>query len=102
MKRFFAISVCVLLAVCLITSFSFAAEKREKFGVDKRSDMAKRVKFKPSTEEKVRWKMVMPWSKGLLFYDFAPLLPTPSNWLPEGASTSRCTPRANWWAHGEL
>ena len=70
MKRFFAISVCVLLAVCLITSFSFAAEKREKFGVDKRSDMAKRVKFKPSTE-KIRWKMVMPWSKGLLFYDIA-------------------------------
>ena len=70
MKRFFAISVCVLIAVCLITSFSFAAEKREKFGVDKRSDMAKRVKFKPSTD-KIRWKMVMPWSKGLLFYDIA-------------------------------
>ena len=70
MKRFFAISVCVLLAVCLITSFSFAAEKREKFGVDKRAEMAKRVTFKPSTE-KIRWKMVMPWSKGLLFYDIA-------------------------------
>jgi TRAP-type mannitol/chloroaromatic compound transport system substrate-binding protein len=70
MKRFFAISVCVLLAVCLVTSFSFAAEKREKFGVDKRADMAKRVTFKPSTE-KIRWKMVMPWSKGLLFYDIA-------------------------------
>jgi TRAP-type mannitol/chloroaromatic compound transport system substrate-binding protein len=70
MKRFFAISVCVLLAVCLITSFSFADEKREKFGVDKRAEMAKRVKFKPSTE-KIRWKMVMPWSKGLLFYDIA-------------------------------
>lgn len=70
MKRFFAISVCVLLAVCLITSFSFAAEKREKFGVDKRAEMAKRIKFKPSTE-KIRWKMVMPWSKGLLFYDIA-------------------------------
>ncbi|MGA8279346.1 MAG: TRAP transporter substrate-binding protein DctP, partial [Desulfobacterales bacterium] len=70
MKRLFAISVCVLLAVCLITSFSFAAEKREKFGVDKRADMAKRVTFKPSTE-KIRWKMVMPWSKGLLFYDIA-------------------------------
>ncbi|MGW8186407.1 MAG: TRAP transporter substrate-binding protein [Desulfobacterales bacterium] len=70
MKRFFAISVCVLLAVCLITSFSFAAEKREKFGVDKRAEVAKRIKFKPSTE-KIRWKMVMPWSKGLLFYDIA-------------------------------
>jgi len=70
MKRFFAISVCMLLAVCLIASFSFAAEKREKFGVDKRAEMAKRIKFKPSTE-KIRWKMVMPWSKGLLFYDIA-------------------------------
>jgi TRAP-type mannitol/chloroaromatic compound transport system substrate-binding protein len=70
MKRLFAISVCIMLAVCLITSFSFAAEKREKFGVDKRAEMAKRVKFKPSTE-KIRWKMVMPWSKGLLFYDIA-------------------------------
>jgi len=70
MKRLFAISVCIMLAVCLITSFSFAAEKREKFGVDKRAEMAKRVNFKPSTE-KIRWKMVMPWSKGLLFYDIA-------------------------------
>jgi TRAP-type mannitol/chloroaromatic compound transport system substrate-binding protein len=60
----------MLLAVCLIASFSFAAEKREKFGVDKRAEMAKRIKFKPSTE-KIRWKMVMPWSKGLLFYDIA-------------------------------
>jgi TRAP-type mannitol/chloroaromatic compound transport system substrate-binding protein len=70
MKRLFAVSVCIMLAVCLITSFSFAAEKREKFGVDKRAEMAKRVNFKPSTE-KIRWKMVMPWSKGLLFYDIA-------------------------------
>ena len=44
--------------------------KREKFGSDPRHDMAKRVKFKASTD-KVRWKMVMPWSKGLLFYDMA-------------------------------
>jgi TRAP-type mannitol/chloroaromatic compound transport system substrate-binding protein len=28
------------------------------------------VSFKPS-DEKIRWKMVMPWSKGLLFYDIA-------------------------------
>ena len=44
--------------------------KAQKFGVDKRSDVAQRIKFKPS-DEKIRWKMVMPWSKGLLFYDIA-------------------------------
>jgi TRAP-type mannitol/chloroaromatic compound transport system substrate-binding protein len=32
--------------------------------------MAQRITFKPSTEN-VRWSMVMPWSKGLLFYDIA-------------------------------
>jgi TRAP-type mannitol/chloroaromatic compound transport system substrate-binding protein len=56
------------LALCFLTSTSYA--KREKFGSDPRHDMAKRVKFKASTD-KVRWKMVMPWSKGLLFYDIA-------------------------------
>jgi TRAP-type mannitol/chloroaromatic compound transport system substrate-binding protein len=49
---------------------AMAAEKREKFGTDKRSAVAKRVNFKPSTET-IRWKMVMPWDKGILFYDVA-------------------------------
>jgi TRAP-type mannitol/chloroaromatic compound transport system substrate-binding protein len=31
---------------------------------------AQRITFKPSTEN-TRWSMVMPWSKGLLFYDIA-------------------------------
>jgi len=70
MKRVLTISLALLLAVSFTLSTAAAAEKREKFGVDKRSDIAKRVKFKPSTE-KIRWKMVMPWSKGLLFYDIA-------------------------------
>ncbi len=70
MKKALNIFMSCLLVVCLSATFSLAAEKRGKFGVDKRHDTAKRVKFKPS-KEKVRWKMVMPWSKGLLFYDIA-------------------------------
>lgn len=70
MKRVLTIVLALVLAVSFTLATANAAEKREKFGVDKRHDMAKRVKFKPSTE-KIRWKMVMPWSKGLLFYDIA-------------------------------
>ncbi|GBC61141.1 TRAP dicarboxylate transporter subunit DctP [Desulfonema ishimotonii] len=70
MKRLSTVCVSMLLVLCITVSFSFAAEKRGKFGSDKRHDIAKRVKFKPSNK-KVRWKMVMPWSKGLLFYDIA-------------------------------
>jgi TRAP-type mannitol/chloroaromatic compound transport system substrate-binding protein len=61
--------ISLFLTACLATAVS-AAEKNEKFGVDKRHDTAKRVSFKPSTD-KVRWKMVMPWDKGMLFYDMA-------------------------------
>lgn len=46
------------------------AEKREKFGVDKRHAEVKHAKVEPSAET-FRWKMVMPWNKGLLFYDVA-------------------------------
>ena len=70
MKKALTTIFCIALALCFLTSASIAAEKREKFGSDKRHDIANRVKFKPSTE-KIRWKMVMPWSKGLLFYDIA-------------------------------
>ncbi|MBT8363053.1 MAG: TRAP transporter substrate-binding protein DctP, partial [Deltaproteobacteria bacterium] len=62
-----------VLAVGLAVGLAFGtadAAKREKFGVDERSKIAKRVKFEPSTET-IKWKMVMPWSKGLLFYDIA-------------------------------
>ncbi len=68
MKKALTTIFCIALALCFLTSASYA--KREKFGSDKRHDMAKRVNFKTSTE-KIRWKMVMPWSKGLLFYDIA-------------------------------
>ena len=70
MKRVSTILLALFLAVSFTFTMADAAEKREKFGVDQRHDMAKRVKFKASTE-KIRWKMVMPWSKGLLFYDIA-------------------------------
>jgi TRAP-type mannitol/chloroaromatic compound transport system substrate-binding protein len=66
-KSLFLITAC-LTALALLSSPAFA--KREKFGEDPRAAVAKRVSFKPSTET-VRWKMVMPWSKGLLFYDIA-------------------------------
>lgn len=43
---------------------------RQKFGADDRIEQVKRLRVKTS-EEKHRWKMVLPWSKGLLFYDMA-------------------------------
>jgi len=70
MKKFFAICCSCLLIVGLLTPVTQAQEERGKFGVDERHDMAKRVSFEPS-EETFKWKMVMPWSKGLLFYDVA-------------------------------
>ena len=69
-KLKFLVALLVILSLaCAPTAF---AAKREKFGVDKRHEEVKRElrKIKPSTEE-YKWKMVMPWSKGLLFYDVA-------------------------------
>jgi TRAP-type mannitol/chloroaromatic compound transport system substrate-binding protein len=70
MKRTVTIVLTLVLTLAIGINFSFAKDKREKFGFDKRAEIAKRVKFKPS-EGRIRWKMVMPWSKGLLFYDIA-------------------------------
>ena len=70
MKRRLTLTICLVLALALTASFAYAGAKRGKFGTDERHDIAKRVKFKTS-DEKIRWKMVMPWSKGLLFYDIA-------------------------------
>jgi len=69
MKRNLMLGLTVVLVICLAFSIAFA-EKGKKFGVDKRTEMAQKVTFKPSTD-KIRWKMVMPWDKGLLFYDIA-------------------------------
>ena len=62
----------LLVIVSLVTAPNAFAAKREKFGVDKRHVEVKKElrKIKPS-EEQFKWKMVMPWSKGLLFFDFA-------------------------------
>ncbi len=68
MKRFLTAAMTVGLAITVAAGTANA--KREKFGVDDRHKIAKRVKFGTSTEQ-IKWKMVMPWSKGLLFYDIA-------------------------------
>ena len=68
MKKALSIVITLMLAVVFISGTAYA--KREKFGEDPRSKIAKRVNFETS-DEKIRWKMVMPWSKGLLFYDIA-------------------------------
>src|SRR6056297_3665936 len=69
MKRFLTTALTVTLAVGVGVGSATAA-KRAKFGSDDRHESAKRIKFETSTD-KIRWKMVMPWSKGLLFYDIA-------------------------------
>ena len=69
MKKTLAKILGLLLVVCFVTAPIYAA-KREKFGFDPRHDEAKRVSFKTS-DKNIRWKMVMPWTKGLLFYDVA-------------------------------
>lgn len=69
MKRFLTTALTITLAVGVGVGSATAA-KRSKFGSDDRHESAKRVNFETSTD-KIRWKMVMPWSKGLLFYDIA-------------------------------
>ena len=70
MKRF-KLVVGLLVALSLVAAPAFAA-KREKFGADDRHLELKKVKRKIKvSKDKVKWKMVMPWSKGLLFYDMA-------------------------------
>ncbi|HSL39071.1 MAG TPA: TRAP transporter substrate-binding protein DctP [Desulforhopalus sp.] len=70
-KRKMIVGLGLALTLAL-TSSAFAADKREKFGADKRAEQIKEElrTIEPSTET-FRWKMVMPWSKGLLFYDMA-------------------------------
>lgn len=69
MKKFLTVMVTCLMAFFFICGTSYAG-KREKFGEDPRHKDAQRITFKTS-QEKIKWKMVMPWSKGLLFYDIA-------------------------------
>jgi len=69
MKRF-KLLVGLLTALALLAAPQAFAAKKEKFGVDKRHDEVKKElrTIKPSTE-KFKWKMVMPWPKGLPWYD---------------------------------
>ena len=71
MKRF-RLLVGLLMTLSLALAPQAFAAKREKFGVDKRHEEVKKElrTIKPSNK-KFHWKMVMPWSKGLLFYDIA-------------------------------
>ncbi len=71
MKRW-RVVVGLLIAASLVLAPNAFAAKREKFGADKRHEAVKKElrTIKPS-KETFKWKMVMPWSKGLLFYDLA-------------------------------
>jgi TRAP-type mannitol/chloroaromatic compound transport system substrate-binding protein len=73
MKKVFLTLITCLIMICFVSGIALAQAKKEergKFGVDKRAASAQRITFKPSTDN-TRWSMVMPWSKGLLFYDIA-------------------------------
>jgi len=67
MKKALRITLVVLLIICFMATISYAA-KRGKFGVDERHLAVQKLKVDAS-DKKFNWKMVMPWSKGLLFYD---------------------------------
>ena len=72
MFRRIKILIGLLMIASLVAAPATFAAKREKFGADKRHEEVKRElrQIKPS-DETFRWKMVMPWSKGLLFFDMA-------------------------------
>ncbi|GAB4171068.1 MAG: TRAP transporter substrate-binding protein [Geothermobacteraceae bacterium] len=62
----------LMIAISLVIAPNAFAAKREKFGTDKRHEEVKKELRKIKTSDKTfKWKMVMPWSKGLLFYDMA-------------------------------
>jgi TRAP-type mannitol/chloroaromatic compound transport system substrate-binding protein len=68
MKKVLKTAGLVLLSVLFICNAAHAA--REKFGADKRHDQVSKLKVEPG-QKKYRWKMVLPWTKGILFYDLA-------------------------------
>ena len=71
MKRFLVVLLALVVAFALtgVGQTAYAAEKGQKFGVDKRVEEWKNKKWKTS-DKKVRWRMTGPWGAGLLFYDF--------------------------------
>ncbi len=64
--------ISFLLILLFVTTPQLFAAGTEKFGVDqRREEIGRELRtIKPSTES-FRWRMVMPWSKGQLFYDIA-------------------------------
>ncbi len=71
MKRFKLLIGVVIVMSLTIAPQAFAA-KYKKFGVDQRHEAVQRELHTIKTSsKKFHWKMVMPWSKGLLFYDIA-------------------------------
>ena len=75
MKRCLKTAAIFAVTFLFITSMALAQDKktkseRQKFGADDRIEEVKNLKVKTS-DKKHRWKMVLPWSKGLLFYDMA-------------------------------
>ena len=71
MRRILSILIVFFFLFGMPLGQSLAAdEERGKFGTDPRHEQAEDIDFETSSK-KIRWKMVMPWSKGLLFYDVA-------------------------------
>ncbi len=75
MKRFLSAAGIVLLATLFSVGTILAQDQktksdRQKFGADNRIEEVKNLKVETS-DKKHRWKMVLPWTKGLLFYDMA-------------------------------
>ncbi len=62
---------CIGFAV-VIAGLSTAFAAREKFGTDPRREAIKtELRTIKTSDKSFNWKMVMPWSKGILFYDIA-------------------------------
>jgi len=73
MKQGFKRAGILLLIILFAANVGLAQDKgskREKFGADKRHENVAKLKVETG-DKKFRWKMVMPWTKGLLFYDLA-------------------------------
>ncbi|MDZ7759029.1 MAG: TRAP transporter substrate-binding protein DctP [Desulfovermiculus sp.] len=66
--------LCTLLTLLFLLSIplsqGLAQSERQRFGSDPRHEEAEKIDYQVS-DKKFRWDMVMPWSKGLLFYDVA-------------------------------
>ena len=75
MKRSFKAAAISAVVLLFVTNIALAQDKktksdRQKFGADNRIEEVKNLKVTTS-DKKHRWKMVLPWTKGLLFYDMA-------------------------------